>query len=258
MNAQQVKASLASCITGAIAQFSAEHEAATEWGAPIVGFADAHGPYVQALPQIISPTHHLPQDLLADATVVIVYFLPFVPGIERANRAGDEPSPSWITAYNETNSMFPAIDAQVTALIRSWGYAAVCPGDIGTVDPQHIYSNWSQRHFAYAAGIGTFGLNNMLITEVGTCGRIRTIVTNLPVTPDQPLKEERCLYKRNGSCKLCAQHCPIGAIHTDAPFDRQACWSRLDVFERNLGADACGKCVVGLPCSLHDPSRSAN
>lgn len=63
------------------------------------------------------------------------------------------------------------------------------------VDKEHIYSNWSQRHVGYIAGLGTFGLNNMLITDQGTCGRFYSLITNLPVEPDQPLQEERCLWK---------------------------------------------------------------
>ena len=44
------------------------------------------------------------------------------------------------------------------------------------------------------------------------CGRYFTIVTNLPVEADKPLKEENCLYKRGKSCGVCVKHCPSGAL----------------------------------------------
>ena len=40
---------------------------ATEYGRPLVGFADAQHPYIQNLPELIGPTHALPQDVLPDA-----------------------------------------------------------------------------------------------------------------------------------------------------------------------------------------------
>lgn len=33
-------------------------------------------------------------------------------------------------------------------------------------------SEWSHRHAAYIAGLGIFGINNMLITNKGCVGRI--------------------------------------------------------------------------------------
>lgn len=44
---------------------------------------------------------------------------------------------------------------------------------------------------------------NMLVTEEGTCGRFYSLITNLPVAPDQYLTEERCLYKHSEICGLC-------------------------------------------------------
>ncbi|MDD3403325.1 MAG: hypothetical protein PHQ72_08220 [Hespellia sp.] len=78
-----------------------------------------------------------------------------------------------------------------------------------TFDQKRLKSDWSHRHFAYAVGMGTFGINNMLITRYGCCGRYSTIVTNLNVEPDQPVSEEYCLYKKNGSYGICMKNCPI-------------------------------------------------
>ena len=73
------------------------------------------------------------------------------------------------------------------------------------------------------ASLSTFGLNNMLITKKGCCGRINTIVTDLDVPPDRPMEEELCLYKRSGKCGLCTDRCPSGAL-TREGFDRERCF----------------------------------
>ena len=39
----------------------------------------------------------------------------------------------------------------------------------------HIASDWSERHAAYAAGLGTFGLTRALITEKGIAGRFGSL-----------------------------------------------------------------------------------
>lgn len=122
------------------------------------------------------------------------------------------------------NQMFLDINKYLIQLIEQWGYHAVSPQPVGMIDNTHIYSNWSQRHIAYAAGLGTFGVNNMLITDAGTCG-------------------------------LCVRRCPIHALDLKKPFDRNACASRLGLFEKRLGADACGKCTTQLPCTYHSPLK---
>lgn len=76
------------------------------------------------------------------------------------------------------------------------GYRVAVSKEASTFDQEKLISNWSHRHFAYAVRLGTFGINNMLITRKGCCGRYFTIVTNLDVEADEPLKQELCLYKK--------------------------------------------------------------
>ncbi len=107
----------------------------------------------------------------------------------------------------------------------------------------------------------------MLITKVGCCGRYNTIVTNLDVKADSPLKEELCLYKKNGSCGICVKHCPSGALTLDG-YDRHKCYIVLrkngELYTEfgssytdesgddpnSVGSEVCGKCVVNTPCTF--------
>lgn len=254
MDCNEVRAILQESIFNFVNQYKTKNNLTTSWEIPLVGFADANGDYIKSLQDIISKTHYKPQDFLSDCTIIVSYFLPFSAEIGRSNCKGEIPSQAWVIAYNETNKMFLEINNYLIRLIEQWDYRAVSPQPVGMIDSQHIYSNWSQRHIAYAAGLGTFGINNMLITEAGTCGRFYSMITDLPIKPDYPLKTERCLYKQNGTCGLCAKKCPIHALDFEKAFNRNACASRLDRFEQEFGADVCGKCTLGLPCTYHNPT----
>ena len=106
---------------------------------------------------------------------------------------------------------------------------------------------------AVIAGLGSFGLHQMVITDAGCTGRFGSLVldADLPAAPAAP--RERCLYFRDGSCLECVQRCPVGALDADQPLDKQRCYRRLlEVADQyaDLGlADVCGKCAIG-PCSF--------
>lgn len=228
------------------------------WEAPLVRFADARDPYFHKLRELIRPDHHLPQDFLPGAKTVISWFLPFLPEIGMGNRGGDLPSEAWADAYLVTNAMAARVNEKLCDWIRQMpGADAAVPFDAGMLGREIPWSLWSQRHVAYLAGQGTFGINNMLISDSGCVGRYFSTVTTLEVPYDAPVQEERCLYKRNGTCGICIRNCPAGAL-TETGFDRYRCMERLNQNQSVHGAAAsvCGKCLVGLPCSCTNPANN--
>ena len=227
-----------------VEQYRIDNNISTRWKTPLIGFADANHPYIKSLKEIISPTHLMPQDVLDGATSVLCFFFPFEEDVVKQNIEGDHPS--------ETNTMFIHMANRIKQLIQSWGYRAELPGAIGKISEQKLYSNWSQRHFAYAAGLGTFGVNNMLIGEKGCTGRYFTLVCDLPILPDKPQESENCLYKRDGSCLACVKRCPVGALSPEG-FDREKCFARVKENSKQWGNTICGKCSVGMPCSFKRP-----
>lgn len=249
-----------------VQKYQQQPEISTRWGIPQVGFADARHPYIQNLKSIISPSHALPQEVLPDARTVIVYFVPFTKELAKSNAAyGRLSSPEWALAYEQTNAMFNKLNPVIIDYIQTkGGHAAVSP-EAATFDQKKLISNWSHRHFAYAAGLGTFGINNMLLTRKGCCGRFHSVVTSLPLLTGAPLTEELCLSKKNGSCGVCVRHCPTGALTTEG-YDRQKCYSILRENARvytqfgssytdatgtaanSEGSEVCGKCVTASPC----------
>ncbi len=255
-------------ITRYVRDYEKREDICTVWGEPQVGFADASHPYIMALKDLIGESHGLPQDVLPDATIVIAYFLPFTKELADTNKAlGTASSPEWAQAYEETNAMIGKLNECLIEKLAQKGYVGAVSPEASSFDQVLLKSNWSHRHMAYAAGLGTFGINNMLITRVGGCGRYGTLVTNLDIEPDAPLKEEQCLYKKNGTCGVCVRRCPSGALTLDG-YDRKKCYgickenaARYTMFgssyteadgttPNSVGSEVCGKCVVGVPCAF--------
>ena len=237
-----------------ILDYCREREVPILWKRPIVRFADARHPGFAQLRQIVDPTHDLPGDYLPNAQTVLSWFLPFLPEVGKDNLPGALSSPGWAEAYLVTNEMAAWINEQLVCHIRGELDAdAAVPMNAGMISMDNPKSRWSQRHVAYLAGHGTFGKNNMLISDTGSVGRYYSVITTLPVEPDRPVTEERCLWKRDGSCGLCMRRCEAGAL-TESEFDRFRCLAQCLVnMERYPGADVCGKCTVELPCSYRIP-----
>lgn len=264
----QLKQAIARKVREFVSEYETRPEIFTKWGTPLVGFADAAHPYVLALKEIVRPSHCVPGDALEGASVIVVYYVPFNRELAKINAAaGRLAAPEWARAYEETNAMFPILNEHLGKFLGGLGYRAVMPQAARIFDREALMSDWSQRHLAYAAGLGTFGINNMLITKNGCCGRYNSVVTDLDVEPDAPLQEELCLYKKNGSCDVCIRKCPTGALKSTG-FDRKACFALI--LENSTvhtgfgssyqdgagnpankdGSQVCGKCITASPCAF--------
>lgn len=242
------------------------------WKTPLIGYADAFSPYVQNLPKLISDIHLLPQDVLSDAKTILCIFVPFTEEVGNSNRFTEElASALWAQAYEITNAMLRDLNETIIAFLQTHGYHAAITPEASMFDLDTLISNWSHRHFAYAAGMGTFGLNNMLITPQGTCGRFTTIVTDLDIKTGHPLSEELCLYRKNGTCGVCVRHCQADALTFEA-FHRDRCYAvcqknarvhnsygssyfEADGSANSVGSDVCGKCVTFAPCTYGVPGK---
>lgn len=265
---ERVREEITAFVRDFVRAYESRKEISTRWGEPLVGFADAWDPYIQDLRRIISPTHALPQDILAGARIVLVYYVPFTRELARTNQTGTlYSSPDWALAYEETNAMFGVLNGELVRWLSERGYTGVVAPQSATFDQKRLISDWSHRHFAYAAGLGTFGLNNMLLTPLGCCGRYSSLVTDLDVRPGHRRERELCLYKDNGSCGICVRHCPGGALTVNG-YDRQACYQVLrknaEVYTmfgssytdetgtspNSVGSEVCGKCVTASPCAF--------
>lgn len=247
------------------------------WREPLVYFGDARRPELVKLRELIHPEHDLPWEVLPEAKTIVAYFLPFRKEIGDTNKSGRLSSAEWAKAYEKTNATILEINLALIKYLQEQGIMAAISPESGSYDDKLLLSKWSQRHLAYYCGMGTFGINNMLITEAGCCGRVSTVVTALDVEWDPMPEMEYCLYKRNGSCGKCVKHCPAVALTAEDgkyAYDRNKCnglcdenaavhvgycekpsYQLEDTSKALVGSNTCGKCVVGMPCTYRIPKR---
>ena len=118
-------------------------------------------------------------------------------------------------------------------LLESAGYHVVAPDleqwwETRPTDEGPV-SNWSQRHAAYAAGLGTFGLSDGFITAKGVAIRVGSVVCDVALVPSaRPYRnhQENCLHYREGTCGRCIERCPADAISTTG-HDKPKCRAYL-------------------------------
>lgn len=137
--------------------------------------------------------------------------------------------------------------------LREAGYQAISPAMDSRFAVVNRRSNWSERHVAFIAGLGTLSLNRSLITRKGSAGRIGSIVSDLelPVTPRYYTEvEENCSH-----CGACIHRCPPQAINENGK-DHAVCAAYLDgVLQRFAPRYGCGKCQTAVPCEEGIPAK---
>lgn len=245
---------LAGFLTATIRGMAAEPNTATEYREPLVGFVAADDPRFADLQQVVHPTHMLPQDLLPGARSVVSFFLPFAPWIVEANSQDREQvAREWAVAYVETNTLIGNITTHLTQALARQGIRTAAEPATHNFDPVSLVSRWSHKSVAVIAGLGSFGVHQMVITDAGCAGRFGSVVLDidLPTTPVEP--RERCSYFHDGSCLECVLRCPANALDSSLPLDKQGCHRQLHSVARQyeeLGlVDVCGKCAIG-PCAF--------
>jgi epoxyqueuosine reductase QueG len=250
--------SIINTIDNTIEHYSRSNDSKDFYRKPLIKVISAENKKIIDLKRIVSPKHLLPKDILNDAKSIISFFIPFTNEIVKSNIAGKMASRKWALAYIKTNDLINNISNEVESLMKKNGFSTGKIPATHNFDKEKLISNWSHRHIAYLAGIGTFGINNMLITEFGCCGRLGTIITNYEFSHYEDIKiKEKCLYKINGSCGVCQNKCIMNA-YEGSIFNRKKCYEiclKSAKYYKSIGyADVCGKCLVGLPCSIKDPS----
>jgi len=249
---------------------------------PLVKFADGNDPIFTEYKTIIAPTHLTPSEALAKAygknpedvptpLSVVSWILPITEKTRKSNRSETRtPSRLWSHTRWYGEQFNDALRKYVVELLSEMGYLAVAPA----VQPyfkmetreKGYYSNWSERHIAYAAGQGTFSLSDGFITERGIAHRCGSVVTNL-VLPASPRTTKtpfsNCLFYFDGSCKACVKRCPAGAI-TEKGHDKVRCreYQRkigyspgASGYDDEVSVSGCGLCQVKVPCEYHIPAK---
>lgn len=228
----------------------------TKYRDPIIGFVAAEDPGFSTISELIGFDHLMPEDLLPGARCVVSFFLPFAPEIAYANAYKKEKvAREWAVAYVETNTLIGEITSKLVEKLDRGGIQAAAEPATGNFDEKALKSHWSHKSIAVLAGIGSFGLHQMVITDAGCAGRFGSLVIDSDLTIDKPANKERCEFYASGTCLDCVLGCPVNALNEEKPFNRQACWeqclkNREDFLDLGDKVHICGKCAVAGPCAL--------
>ena len=264
------------------------------WNEPLVKFADGNAPIFTEYKSIIAPTHLSPREALAKAynkspgdmparLSVISWVLPVVEETRKSNRAEMRvPSRLWSHTRWYGEKFNEKLRAYIVGLLTGMGYLTVAP----MLQPyfetysnaKGPYSNWSERHVAYAAGHGTFGLSGGLITERGIAHRCGNVVTHLVLPASRMTTKgpySNCLFYQGINCRACINRCPAEAI-TEKGHDKNKCLQYMyDIsysakplknkydydyplvydYDNDRSLAGCGLCQVKVPCEFQNPPK---
>lgn len=253
--------------------------------APLVGFADGNDPlFYEYKEKIIGPFHMTPREILENSLSlagagsntdlseisVICWAIPIIKRTRATNASRDTwPSLRWAHTRDYGERFNVSLRRELVSLLTRQGYLAVAPmlSPLWKELPNYPggpVSKWSERHALYAAGLGTFGLCDGFISEVGKAIRCGSVVVNmrLPANP-RPYKThtENCLFFTDkSSCGICIDRCPAGAI-TKRGHNKALCIGYLMENGRNLSARygvehaGCGLCQTKVPCESRIPPK---
>ena len=247
-------------ITRTVQSVVTDAQTVTSYRPVVVGFAAATDPRFADLDRHVGPCHMLPDDLLPGARTVVSFFLPFGEEVVEANRRRKSRVASeWATAYLETNALLVRVSDALTELLGEHGFRAAAEPPTGKFDRKTLRSCWSHKSVAVIAGLGTFGLHHMVITEAGCAGRFGSLVTDAVISPGPRSVHQYCAHFRGETCRDCVARCPVGALNGAGALDTRICWARCTAVADRIGGDeraeVCGKCAVG-PCAMESPRRS--
>lgn len=255
MDEQEIKELIISTIEREVATADTK----TRYRQPLVGFAEVKKKDFQRLREIVGGHHLLPDDLLPGAQGMVAFFLPFSEEVVRANRRSPYVAREWAVAYVETNKLISHICEVLVQALKEKGIETAWELPTYDFDKEKLVARWSHRSVAALTGLGSFGLNRLLITDSGCTGRYGSLLLKARLAPSNREPKERCLYFYDGSCLKCVQRCPVNALMENGEFDRAACYKYLleaDAFFDDLPlSEVCGKCSVGMPCSLRSAVR---
>jgi epoxyqueuosine reductase len=246
---------------------------------PLVQFADGNDPIFMEYKRIIDSSHLTPHEALARAygkspddlpahLSVISWILPITDKTRASNRRQKtRPSRLWSYTRWYGENFNEALRAHVVEVIIERGYLATAPmlqSYFKRMDnATGPLSNWSERHIAYAAGLGTFSLSDGFITERGIAHRCGSVVTDmpLPISPQTASSPySNCLFYVNNGCRDCIPRCPAGAI-TEKGHDKIKCrdyqYNEIAYIRQKYGVDiaGCGLCQTGVRCEFRNPVR---
>ena len=248
---------------------------------PLVGFVRGDDPLFNEYKRIIGPYHFTPEEIMkwqadnngvpapkAEDLSVVSFIMPITRNTKDDNTAKrDWVSERWAQMRLIGEIFSQTFVREIVIYLMSRGILAVAP-DVTPMFNKKRYpvvgwaSPWSHRHIAYAAGLGTFGMHDFLITEKGCTHRTGSFVVNLKLKPNRERTSDihaNCLRYQGISCLKCASRCPVDAISEESAHDKETCMRRVAASTKyclknyHIFIYGCGLCATGTPCESGIP-----
>lgn len=247
---------------------------------PLVGFSKGDDPLYETYKEVVGPFHWTPLEIFtktfrdmsvkAEELTVISWILPQTQATKSDNRRQSTyPAERWARARIFGEEVNEKLRKHVVAMLQKSGYPALAPVLLSQwerkkSDSYVFASTWSERHAAYACGLGTFGLCDGLITPLGKAMRTGSVIARIQILPTQrPYSDHHayCLWFTQGICGKCIPRCPVGALD-ESGHDKIKCRAHIrpviaDYVKSHYGFDGygCGLCQTKVPCESKIPTR---
>jgi len=270
------------------------------FSAPLIGVAAGDDPIFQKYKEgLVGKKHLTPSEmwlangmadkdgLAKDLRIVSIVF-PYVDEIrEKGKTAVGIPDEIYCMGRNLANAFITQVQEKTVGFFQENGHQAV-GGMISPAyqlnfregEPGFIYATWSERHMAFAAGLGTFSLHEGFISEAGCNIRLASVITDAPLTVTPRKSDEpyaNCLHFAGKKCLKCVAKCVGDALSEDG-HDKLKCYlhgqvvakemekklgPRLKPHIRNIAGKpqesypvGCALCQFGVPCTSKNPVKS--
>jgi len=247
---------------------------------PLAGFSKGDDPLYDEYKRHIGPFYWTPIEIftltfpdlsvIPEELTVISWILPQTAASKSDNRKQTKwPAERWARARIYGEEFNVKLRKHVVQILKEAGYEAVAP----MVSPHWsrkesekygFASTWSERHAAYASGLGTFGLCDGLITPLGKAMRTGSVVARIQIQPTpRPYSDHHayCPFFTQGICGKCINRCPVGAITEDG-HDKNTCYKHTSVASKkytkkhyNFEGRGCGLCQTNVPCESKIPTK---
>lgn len=181
----------------------------------------------------------LSERILNDINSAIVLGVPLSRGI--LSEIDTQPTKLYFHHYRTVNAFLDQVALKLTNHIQQKGFTAIPIPASQIIDWQNQKAHLSHKQLGVLSGLGWIGRNNLLVNKnLGSKLRLTSILTNMPLKINKPLKED-C-----ADCYLCVKVCPVSAIKkSPRDFNHLKCFEKLKEFQKNKTVDQyiCGVCV---------------
>jgi len=191
----------------------------------------------------LAPPGHRPADFLTAAKSVVTF----------AYKLNNKPLNNlpitrnqYMVEFEAANQFLLQTAHKIARFLESSGFESVAFGPEAAIgDYPRLRGDLSHKHSAVLCGLGSFGINNLLLTpEHQARVRLASVITTAPLDYDKSLDESGC-----SRCLKCVRECPSCALDDwEKSYSPQTGWTINKekcahyMFVANTGK-RCGLCV---------------